>query len=152
MITVRLLKFAGPKRHSVVGIFDETAAAEVLVYPEAGQLIMVSGLHGYGTKLYPRSLDELASDVLSALEENGYGETTETIEGETFNDIEEAISYIQDVVLAELEEISKGFVAELDSSIADAKQELEELKDKRKKPSYSSISLVGRFNETGKQE
>ena len=46
----------------------------------------------------------MASDVLSALEENGYGETTETIEGETFNDIEEAISYIQDVVLAELEE------------------------------------------------
>ena len=46
----------------------------------------------------------MASDVLSALEENGYGETTETIKGETFNDIEEAISYIQDVVLAELEE------------------------------------------------
>ena len=133
MITVRLLKFAGPKRHSVVGIFDETAAAEVLVYPEAGQLLRVSGLHGYGTKLYPRSLDGLASDVLSALEENGYGETTETIEGETFNDIEEAISYIQDVVLAELEEISKGLVAELDSSITDVKQELEELKDKRKK-------------------
>lgn len=133
MITVRLLKFAGPKRHSVIGLFDGTNAAEVLVYPEAGQLLRVSGLHGYGTELYPRSLDELESDVLSALEENGYGETTETIEGETFNDIEEAISYIQDVVLAELEEISKGLVAELDSSIADAKQELEELKDKRKK-------------------
>lgn len=133
MITVRLLKFAGPKRHSVIGLFDETNAAEVLVYPEAGQLLMVSGLHGYGTKLYPRSLDELASDVLSALEENGYGETTETVEGETFNDIEEAISYIQDVVLAELDEIFKGLVAELDSSITDVKQELEELKDKRKK-------------------
>ena len=133
MITVRLLKFAGPKRHSVIGLFDETAAAEVLVYPEAGQLLRVSGLHGYGTALYPRSLNELASDVLSALEENGYGETTETIEGETFNDIEEAISYIQDVVLAELDEISKGLVAELDSSITDVKQELEELKDKRKK-------------------
>ena len=98
MITVKLLKFAGPKRHSVVRLFDETAAVEVLVYPEAGQLLRVSGLHGYGTALYPRSLDELASDVLSALEENGYGETTETIKGETFNDIEEAISYIQDVV------------------------------------------------------
>ena len=73
MITVRLLKFASPKRHSVVRLFDETAAAEVLVYPEAGQLLRVSGLHGYGTVLYPRSLDELASDVLSALEENGYG-------------------------------------------------------------------------------
>ena len=133
MITVRLLKFAGPKRHSVIGLFDGTNAAEVLVYPEAGQLLRVSGLHGYGTKLYPRSLDELVSDVLSALEENGYGETTETIEGETFNDIEEAISYIQDVVLAELDEISKGLVAELDSSITDVKQELEELKDKRKK-------------------
>ena len=133
MITVRLLKFAGPKRHSVVRLFDETAAAEVLVYPEAGQLLRVSGLHGYGTTLYPRSLDELASDVLSALEENGYGETTETIKGETFNDIEEAISYIQDVVLVELEEISKGLVAELDSSIADVKQELKELEGKRKK-------------------
>ena len=133
MITVRLLKFAGPKRHSVIGLFDGTNAAEVLVYPEAGQLLRVSGLHGYGTELYPRSLDELESDVLSALEENGYGETTETIEGETFNDIEEAISYIQDVVLAELDEISKGLVAELDSSITDVKQELEELKDKRKK-------------------
>ena len=133
MITVRLLKFAGPKRHSVVGIFDETAAAEVLVYPEAGQLLRVSGLHGYGTELYPRSLDELESDVLSALEENGYGETTETIEGETFDDMEEAISYIKDVVLVELDEVSKDLVADLDSSISDAKQELEELKDKRKK-------------------
>ena len=37
------------------------------------------------------------------------------------------------MVLAELEEIFKGLVAEFDSSIADAKQELEELKDKRKK-------------------
>ena len=133
MSTVRLLKFASPKRHSVVRLFDETAAAEVLVYPEAGQLLRVSGLHGYGTKLYPKSLDELASDVLSALEENGYGETTETIEGETFDDMEEAISYIKDVVLVELDEVSKDLVADLDSSIADAKQELEELKDKRKK-------------------
>ena len=94
----------------------------------------------------------MASDVLSALEENGYGETTETIEGETFNDIEEAISYIQDVVLAELEEISKGLVAELDSSIADAKQELEELKDKRKKTFLFINKFRGRSNETGKQE
>ena len=133
MITVRLLKFAGPKRHSVIGLFDGTNAAEVLVYPEAGQLLRVSGLHGYGTELYPRSLDELESDVLSALEENGYGETTETIEGETFDDIEEAISYIKDVVLVELDEVSEDLVANLDSSIADAKQELEELKDKRKK-------------------
>ena len=133
MITVRLLKFAGPKRHSVIGLFDGTNAAEVLVYPEAGQLLRVSGLHGYGTELYPRSLDELVSDVLSALEENGYGETTETIEGETFDDMEEAISYIKDVVLVELDEVSKDLVADLDSSIADAKQELEELKDKRKK-------------------
>ena len=133
MITVRLLKFAGPKRHSVIGLFDGTSAAEVLVYPEAGQLLRVSGLHGYGTELYPRSLDELESDVLSALEENGYGETTETIEGETFDDMEEAISYIKDVVLVELDEVSKDLVADLDSSIADAKQELEELKDKRKK-------------------
>ena len=133
MITVRLLKFAGPKRHSVIGLFDGTNAAEVLVYPEAGQLLRVSSLHGYGTELYPRSLDELESDVLSALEENGYGETTETIEGETFDDMEEAISYIKDVVLVELDEVSKDLVADLDSSIADAKQELEELKDKRKK-------------------
>ena len=133
MITVRLLKFAGPKRHSVIGLFDGTNAAEVLVYPEAGQLLRVSGLHGYGTELYPRSLDELESDVLSALEENGYGETTETIEGETFDDMEEAISYIKDAVLVELDEVSKDLVADLDSSIADAKQELEELKDKRKK-------------------
>ena len=133
MITVRLLKFAGPKRHSVIGLFDGTNAAEVLVYPEAGQLLRVSGLHGYGTELYPRSLDELESDVLSALEENGYGETTETIEGETFDDMEEAISYIKDVVLVELDEVSKDLVADLDSSIADAEQELEELKDKRKK-------------------
>ena len=133
MITVRLLKFAGPKRHSVIGLFDGTNAAEVLVYPEAGQLLRVSGLHGYGTELYPRSLDELESDVLSALEENGYGETTETIEGETFDDMEEAISYIKDVVLVELDEVSKDLVADLDSSIADTKQELEELKDKRKK-------------------
>ena len=133
MITVRLLKFAGPKRHSVIGLFDGTNAAEVLVYPEAGQLLRVSGLHGYGTELYPRSLDELVSDVLSALEENGYGETTETIEGETFDDMEEAISYIKDVVLVEVDEVSKDLVADLDSSIADAKQELEELKDKRKK-------------------
>ena len=133
MITVRLLKFAGPKRHSVIGLFDGTNAAEVLVYPEAGQLLRVSGLHGYGTAFYPRSLNELASDVLSALEENGYGETTETIEGETFDDMKEAISYIKDVVLVELDEVSKDLVADLDSSIADAKQELEELKDKRKK-------------------
>ena len=133
MITVRLLKFAGPKRHSVIGLFDGTNAAEVLVYPEAGQLLRVSGLHGYGTELYPRSLDELESDVLSALEENGYGETTETIGGETFDDMEEAISYIKDVVLVELDEVSEDLVADLDSSIADAKQELEELKDKRKK-------------------
>ena len=133
MITVRLLKFAGPKRHSVIGLFDGTNAAEVLVYPEAGQLLRVSGLHGYGTELYPRSLDELESDILSALEENGYGETTETIEGETFDDMEEAISYIKDVVLVELDEVSEDLVADLDSSIADAKQELEELKDKRKK-------------------
>lgn len=90
-------------------------------------------MHGYGTELYPRSLDELESDVLSALEENGYGETTETIEGETFDDMEEAISYIKDVVLVELDEVSKDLVADLDSSISDVKQELEELKDKRKK-------------------
>ena len=133
MITVRLLKFADPTRHSVIGLFDGTNAAEVLVYPEAGQLLRVGGVHGYGTELYPRSLDELESDVLSALEENGYGETTETIEGETFDDMEEAISYIKDVVLVELDEVSKDLVADLDSSIADAKQELEELKDKRKK-------------------
>ena len=133
MITVRLLKFAGPKRHSVVRLFDGTNAAEVLVYPEAGQLLRVSGLHGYGEELYPRSLNELTSDVLSALEENGYGETTETIEGETFDDMEEAISYIKDVVLVELDEVSKDLVADLDSSISGVKQELEELKDKRKK-------------------
>ena len=142
MITVRLLKFAGPKRHSVIGLFDGTNAAEVLVYPEAGQLLRVSGLHGYGTKLYPRSLDELVSDVLSALEENGYGETTETIEGETFDDMEEAISYIKDVVLVELDEVSKDLVADLDSSISDAKQELEELKDKRKK----TFLFINRFS------
>ena len=121
---------------------DGTNAAEVLVYPEAGQLLRVSDLHGYGTELYPRSLDELESDVLSALEENGYGETTETIEGETFDDMEEAISYIKDVVLVELDEVSKDLVADLDSSIADAKQELEELKDKRKK----TFLFINRFS------
>lgn len=142
MITVRLLKFAGPKIHSVIRIFDETAAAEVLVYPEAGQLLRVSGLHGYGTELYPRSLNELTSDILSALEENGYGETTETIEGETFDDMEEAISYIKDVVLVELDEVSKDLVADLDNSIAYAKQELEDLKDKRKK----TFLFINRFS------
>ena len=142
MITVRLLKFTGPKRHSVIGIFDETAAAEVLVYPEAGQLLMVSGLHGYGTELYPRSLNELTSDILSALEENGYGETTETIEGETFDDMEEAISYIKDVVLVELDEVSKDLVADLDSSISDVKQELKELEGKRK----STFLFINKFS------
>ena len=142
MITVRLLKFAGPKRHSVVRLFDETAAAEVLVYPEAGQLLMVSGLHGYGTALYPQSLGELVSDILSALEENGYGETTETIKGETFNDIEEAISYIKDVVLVELDEVSKDLVADLDSSISDVKQELKELEGKRK----STFLFINKFS------
>lgn len=34
MITVQLRKFAGPKRHSVVRLFDGTNAAEVLVYPD----------------------------------------------------------------------------------------------------------------------
>lgn len=142
MITVRLLKFTGPKRHSVIRIFDETAAAEVLVYPEAGQLLMVSGLHGYGTELYPRSLNELTSDILSALEENGYGETTETIEGETFDDMEEAISYIKDVVLVELDEVSKDLVADLDSSISDVKQELKELEGKRK----STFLFINKFS------
>ena len=142
MITVRLLKFAGPKRHSVVRLFDGTNAAEVLVYPEAGQLLRVSGLHGYGEELYPRSLNELTSDVLSALEENGYGETTETIEGETFDDMEEAISYIKDVVLVELDEVSKDLVADLDSSISDVKQELEELEGKRK----STFLFINKFS------
>ena len=142
MITVRLLKFAGPKIHSVIRIFDETAAAEVLVYPEAGQLLTVSGLHGYGTKLYPRSLNELTSDILSALEENGYGETTETIKGETFDDMEEAISYIKDVVLVELDEVSKDLVADLDSSISDVKQELKELEGKRK----STFLFINKFS------
>ena len=142
MITVRLLKFAGPKRHSVVRLFDGTNAAEVLVYPEAGQLLRVSGLHGYGEELYPRSLNELTSDVLSALEENGYGETTETIEGETFDDMEEAISYIKDVVLVELDEVSKDLVADLDSSISDVKQELKELEGKRK----STFLFINKFS------
>ena len=142
MITVGLLKFTGPKRHSVIRIFDETAAAEVLVYPEAGQLLMVSGLHGYGTELYPRSLNELTSDILSALEENGYGETTETIKGETFDDMEEAISYIRDVVLVELDEVSKDLVADLDSSISDVKQELKELEGKRK----STFLFINKFS------
>ena len=142
MITVQLRKFAGPKRHSVVRLFDGTNAAEVLVYPEAGQLLRVSGLHGYGTALYPRSLDELASDVLSAFEENGYGETTETIEGETFDDMEEAISYIKDVVLVELDEVSKDLVADLDSSISDVKQELKELEGKRK----STFLFINKFS------
>ena len=106
---------------------------EVLVWPNAGKLVRVSGLHGYGTKLYSRSLNELVSDVLSSFEENGYGETTETIEGETFDNMEEAISYIQDVVLVELEEIAKYLTADLDSNIADVKQELKELENKRKK-------------------
>ena len=142
MITVQLNKFAGPKRHSVVRLFDGTNAAEVLVQPEAGQLVRVSGLHGYGEKLYPRSLNELTSDVLSAFEENGYGETTETIEGETFDDMEEAISYIKDVVLVELDEVSKDLVADLDSSISDAKQELKELEGKRK----STFLFINRFS------
>lgn len=142
MITVQLRKFAGPKRHSVVRLFDGTNAAEVLVYPEAGQLLRVSGLHGYGEELYPRSLNELTSDVLSAFEENGYGETTETIEGETFDDMEEAISYIKDVVLVELDEVSKDLVADLDSSISDVKQELKELEGKRK----STFLFINKFS------
>lgn len=142
MFTVQVRKFAGPKRHSVVRLYDGTNAAEVLVYPEAGQLIRVSGLHGYGTKLYPRSLNELVSDVLSSFEENGYGETTETIEGETFDNMEEAISYIQDVVLVELDEVSKDFVADLDSSISDVKQELKELEGKRK----STFLFINKFS------
>lgn len=142
MITVQTRKFEGPQRHSVIRLSDGTNAVEVLVYQEAGQLLRVSGLHGYGTKLYPRSLNELTSDILSAFEENGYGETTETIKGETFDDIEEAISYIQDVVLVELDELVKLLVADLDSSIADAKQELEELKDKRKK----TFLFINRFS------
>ena len=103
---------------------------------------MVSGLHGYGTELYPRSLDELTSDILSAFDENGYGETTETIEGETFDDIEEAISYIQDVVLVELDEVSKDLIADLDSRIADAKQELKKLEGKRK----STFSFINKLS------
>lgn len=142
MFTVQVRKFAGPKRHSVVRLYDGTNAAEVLVYPEAGQLIKVSGLHGYGTELYPRSLDEMVSDVLSAFEENGYGETTETIEGETFDNMEEAISYIQDVVLVELEKVAKPFIAEFDSSIADTKQELKELEGERKE----TLLFLDRFS------
>ena len=142
MITVQTRKFAGPKRHSVVRLFDGTNAAEVLIQPEAGQLVRVSGLHGHGTKLYPRSLNELTSDILSAFEENGYGETTETIKGETFDDMEEAISYIQDVVLVELDELVKLLVADLDNSIADAKQELEDLKDRRKE----TFLFINRFS------
>lgn len=142
MITVQLRKFAGPKRHSVVRLFDGTNAAEVLIQPEAGQLVRVSGLHGYGTKLYPRSLNELVSDVLSSFEENGYGETTETIEGETFDDIEEAVSYIRDVVLVELDEVSKDLVADLDSSISEVKQELKELEGKRK----STFLFINKFS------
>ena len=113
MIIVQLSKFVFPQRHSVIRLFDGTNGAEVLVYQKAGQLLKVSGLHGYGTLLYPRSLDELASNILSAFEENSYGETTETIEGETFEDMEEAISYIKDVVLVELDEVSKDLVADL---------------------------------------
>ena len=142
MITVQTRKFAGPKRHSVVRLFDGTNAVEVLIQPEAGQLVRVSGLHGYGTKLYPRSLNELVSDVLSSFEENGYGETTETIEGETFDDIEEAVSYIRDVVLVELDEVSKDLVADLDSSISDVKQELKELEGKRK----STFLFINKFS------
>lgn len=142
MFTVQVRKFAGPKRHSVVRLYDGTNAAEVLVQPEAGQLIKVSGLHGYGTELYPRSLDEMVSDVLSAFEENGYGETTETIEGETFDNMEEAISYIQDVVLVELEKVAKPFIAEFDSSIADTKQELKELEGERKE----TLLFLDRFS------
>lgn len=142
MITVQTRKFEGPQRHSVIRLSDGTNAAEVLVYQEAGQLLRVSGLHGHGTKLYPRSLNELTSDILSAFEENGYWETTETIKGETFDDMEEAIFYIQDVVLVELDELVKLLVADIDSSIADAKQELEELKDKRKK----TFLFINRFS------
>ena len=47
--------------------------------------------------------------------------------------MEKAISYIQDVVLVELEEIAKYLAADLDSNIADVKQELKELENKRKK-------------------
>ena len=67
------------------------------------------------------SQDRRMKQILAALNENG------------IKDIEEAISYIKDAVLVELDEVSKDLVADLDSSIADAKQELEELKDKRKK-------------------
>lgn len=142
MITVQTRKFEGPQRHSVIRLSDGTNAAEVLVYQEAGQLLRVSGLHGHGTKLYPRSLNELTSDILSAFEENGYGETTETIEGETFDDMEEAISYIQDVVLVELDELVKLLVADLDNSIAYAKQELEDLKGKRRE----TFLFINRFS------
>lgn len=46
--------------------------------------------------------------------------------------MENAISYIKDVVLVELKEISKCLVEDLDNSIANVEQELKVLEIKKK--------------------
>lgn len=132
MFTVEVDKYNKPVRYSNIKLTDGTNAAGITIFPRVGQVVEVSGLHRYGTRYYPKSLDELPENILSAYEENGFGVSTETIEGETFGNIEEAVSYIQDVVLVEASEVTDYLAADLDKKIADIKRSLKELEDKRK--------------------
>ena len=101
----------------------------------------VSGLHGYGTKLYPKSKDELAENILSAYEENGHKPGSETIEGKTFDDMGDAVLYIQDMLQIEVKDVTKQYLSDIDDNIADIKQDLNELEEKKNK----ALSYISKF-------
>ena len=140
MFTVQIKKFSFPKRHTVIVITDGNKAAEVAVIPD-DNLLRVSGLHGYGTALYPQSKDELAENILSAYEESGHKPDSETIKGKTFDDMGEAVLYIQDTLQIEIKDVTKQYLSDIDDSIADIKQDLNELEEKKNK----ALSYISKF-------
>lgn len=140
MFTVQIKKFSFPKRHTVIVITDGNKAAEVAIIPD-DNLLRVSGLHGYGTALYPQSKDELAENILSAYEESSHKPGSETIKGKTFDDMGEAVLYIQDMLQIEIKDVTKQYLSDIDDSIADIKQDLNELEEKKNK----ALSYISKF-------
>ena len=140
MFTVQINKFSFPKRHTVIVLSDGNKAAQVAVIPD-DQILCVSGLHGYGTEFYPKSKDELAENILSAYEENGHKPGSETIKGKTFDDMGDAVLYIQDMLQIEVKDVTKQYLSDIDDNIADIKQDLNELEEKKNK----ALSYISKF-------
>ena len=95
----------------------------------------------HGTELYPKSKDELAENILSAYEENGHKPGSETIKGKTFDDMGDAVLYIQDMLQIEVKDVTKQYLSDIDDNIADIKELEEELEEKKNK----ALSYISKF-------